>query len=75
MSKDFALIEKRRFTNGEKLDWHSKSLNVNSVSQNRMDPYAPIKIDFNDEINWSDFSKIDNDKSGSFRFFVIDVNS
>jgi hypothetical protein len=75
MSKDFALIEKRRFTNGEKLDWHSKSLNVNSVSKNRMDPYAPIEIDFNDEINWCDFSKVNNDKSGNFRFFVIDVNS
>jgi len=75
MSKDFALIEKRRFTNGEKLYWHSKSLNVNSVSQNRMDPYAPIKIDFNDEINWCDFSKIDNNKSGNFRFFVLDVNN
>ncbi len=75
MSKDFALIEKRRFTNGDKLDWYSDSLNVNSVSKNRMDPFAPIKIDFNDEIKWCDFSKIDNDKSGSFRFFVIDVNS
>ncbi len=75
MSKDFALIEKRRFTNGDKLDWYSDSLNVNSVSKNRMDPFAPIKIDFNDEINWSDFSKIDNDKSGNFRFFVLDVNN
>jgi hypothetical protein len=75
MSKDFALIEKRRFTNGDKLDWYSKSLNVNSVSKNRMDPFAPIKIDFNDEINWCDFSKIENNKSGNFRFFVLDVNN
>ncbi len=75
MSKDFALIEKRRFTNGEKLDWHSKSLNVNSVSKKRMNPFAPIKIDFNDEINWCDFSEIHKNKSGIFRFFVLDVNN
>jgi len=75
MSKDFALIENRRFTNGEKLDWHSKSLNVNSVSKKRMGDYAPFEIDFNDEINWYDFSKIGNDKSGNFRFYVLDVNN
>jgi len=40
-----------------------------------MAPYAPIQIDFNDEINWYDFSKIDNAKSGIFRFFVFDVNN
>jgi hypothetical protein len=75
MSKNFALIENRKFSKSEELDWHSKSLNVNSVSTNRMAPYAPIQIDFNDEINWYDFSKIDNAKSGIFRFFVFDVNN
>ena len=75
MSKNFALIENRKFGISEQLDWHSKSLNVNSVSTNRMAPYAPIQIDFNDEIKWYDFSKIDNTKSGFFRFFVFDVNN
>ena len=75
MSKNFALVESRKFGKSGQLDWHSKSLNVNSVSTNRMAPYAPIQIDFNDEINWYDFSKIDNTKSGFFRFFVFDVNN
>jgi hypothetical protein len=75
MSKDFALIEKRRFTNGDKLDWYSDSLNVNSVSKNRMDPFAPIDIQFNDQIQWHDFSEIHKNKSGIFRFFVLDVNN
>jgi hypothetical protein len=47
MSKNFALIENRKFGISEQLDWHSKSLNVNSVSTNRIAPYAPIQIDFN----------------------------
>jgi hypothetical protein len=75
MSKDFGLIEKRRFTNGEKLDWHSKSLNANSVSKNRMQPFSPIDIQFNDQIQWHDFSEINKNKSGIFRFFVLDVNN
>jgi len=75
MSKDFALIENRNFAIGDTLDWHSKSLNVNSVSKNRMDPFAPIDIQFNDQIQWHDFSEINKNKSGIFRFFVLDVNN
>ena len=75
MSKEFALIENRNFAIGDTLDWHSKSLNVNSVSKNRMYPFAPIDIQFNDQIQWHDFSEINKNKSGIFRFFVLDVNN
>ena len=75
MSKEFALIENRNFAIGDTLDWHSKSLNVNSVSKNRMQPFAPIDIQFNDQIQWHDFSEINKNKSGIFRFFVLDVNN
>lgn len=75
MSKDFALIENRNFNKGESLDWNSKSLNVNSVSKNRMSPFSPIITDFPEVVNWFDFSKINNSKKGNFRFFVLDVNN
>ena len=75
MSKDFALIENRKCIQGDNLDWHSKSLNVNSVSKNRIHPFAPIDIQFNDQIQWHDFSEINKNKSGIFRFFVLDVNN
>lgn len=75
MSKDFALIENRNFSKGESLDWKSKSLNINSVSTNRVSPFAPIITNFSDLINWHDFSKINNSKAGCFRFFVLDVNN
>jgi len=75
MSKDFNLTENRSFKKGEILDWKSKSLNIKSVTKKRITPFSPIKIDFNDVINWSEFSKIGNNKSGRFRFFVLDVNN
>jgi hypothetical protein len=75
MSRDYALIENRKFIKGDILDWHSKSLNVNSVSKNRMHPFAPIDIQVNDQIQWHDFSEINNNKSGIFRFFVLDINN
>lgn len=75
MSKDFALIENRKFIQGDNLDWHSKSLNVNSVSKNRIHPFAPIDIQFNDQIQWHNFSEINKNKSGIFRFFVLDINN
>jgi hypothetical protein len=75
MSKDFALIENRNFRKGESLDWKSKSLNINSVSTNRISPFAPIITNFSDLINWYDFSKVNNSKAGCFRFFVLDVNN
>ena len=75
MSKDFALIENRKCIQGDNLDWHSKSLNVNSVSKNRIHPFAPIDIQFNDQIQWHDFSEINKNKSGIFRFFVLDINN
>jgi len=75
MSKDFNLTEDRVFKKGEILDWKSKSPNIKSVSKKRIDPFAPINIDFNDVIKWSEFSKIGSNKSGRFRFFVLDVNN
>ena len=75
MSKDFALIENRNFIQGDSLDWHSKSLNVNSVSKNRIHPFAPIHIQFSEQIQWHDFSQINKNKSGIFRFFILDINN
>jgi hypothetical protein len=75
MSKDFSLVENRSFNLGDVLDWKSKSLNVDSVSKNRLYPFAPINMDFSDVVNWNKFSEIDNSKSGTFRFFVLDVNN
>ena len=75
MSRDYALVENRKFIKGDILDWHSKSLNINSVSKNRMHPFVPIDIQFNDQIQWHDFSEINNNKSGIFRFFVLDINN
>lgn len=75
MSKDFNLTEDRVLKKGEILDWKSKSPNIKSVSKKRIDPFAPINIDFNDVIKWSEFSKIGSSKSGRFRFFVLDVNN
>ena len=75
MSKDFNLTEDRVLKKGEILDWKSKSPNIKSVSKKRIDPFAPINIDFNDVIKWSEFSKIGSGKSGRFRFFVLDVNN
>ena len=75
MSKDFNLIEDRVLKKGKILDWKSKSPNIKSVSKKRIDPFAPINIDFNDVIKWREFSKIGSDKSGRFRFFVLDVNN
>ena len=75
MSKDFNLTEDRVLKKGEILDWKSKSPNIKSVSKKRIDPFAPINIDFNDVIKWREFSKIGSDKSGRFRFFVLDVNN
>ena len=75
MSKDFALIENRNFNKGESLDLNSKSLNVNSNNLAEMRLYAPINMDFSDVVNWNEFSEIDNSKSGTFRFFVLDVNN
>ena len=60
---------------GEILDWKSKSPNIKSVSKKRIPPFTPVNIDFNDVINWVEFSKIGNSKSGRFRFFVLDVNN
>ena len=75
MSRDYALVENRKFIKGDILDWHSKSLNINSVSKNRMHPFVPIDIQFNDQIQWHDFSEFNNNKSGIFRFFVLDINN
>ena len=75
MSKDFNLIEDRVLKKGKILDWKLKSPNIKSVSKKRIDPFAPINIDFNDVIKWREFSKIGSDKSGRFRFFVLDVNN
>ena len=75
MSKDFNLIEDRVLKKGKILDWKPKSPNIKSVSKKRIEPFAPINIDFNDVIKWSEFSKIGSSKSGRFRFFVLDVNN
>ena len=75
MSKDFNLTEDRVFKKGEILDWKSRSPNIKSVSKKRIYPFAPINIDFNDVIKWREFSKIECNKSGRFRFFVLDVNN
>ena len=75
MSKDFNLTEERILKKGEILDWKSKSPNIKSVSKKRIPPFTPVNIDFNDVINWVEFSKIGNSKSGRFRFFVLDVNN
>lgn len=75
MSKDFNLTEGRVFKKGEILDWKSKSPNIKSVSKKRIYPFSPINIDFNDLIKWCEFSKIGSNKSGRFRFFVLDVNN
>lgn len=75
MSTEFALIDNRELKATESLNWQSESLNVNSVSKSRTGDYAPIKIDFNDKIKWFDFSEINKSKSGTFRFFVLDVNN
>lgn len=75
MSKDFDLIEDRVLKKGKILDWKPKSPNIKSVSKKRIEPFAPINIDFNDVIKWSEFSKIGSSKSGRFRFFVLDVNN
>tara|TARA_B110000971_G_C19877610_1_gene439164 strand:+ start:225 stop:875 length:651 start_codon:yes stop_codon:yes gene_type:complete len=75
MSKDFNLTEDRILKKGKILDWKSKSPNIKSVSKKRIPPFTPVNIDFNDVINWVEFSKIGNSKSGRFRFFVLDVNN
>jgi hypothetical protein len=63
------LIEGRLFNLGEDLNWRTENLNINSVSKNRVAPYAPIRISFQERINWYDYSEFKNIKSGFFRFF------
>jgi hypothetical protein len=62
--KQFELTENRKFNKGEKL------ILSGTKNKKRRDL---IKINFNDEINWIDYST-EEGKNGTFRFLVMDVN-
>lgn len=74
MSKDFDLTNHRNLKKGEILDWNPKTPKIKSVSKKRLSPFSPIKIEFDDVINWYDFSEIGNCENGDFRFFILDIN-
>jgi len=75
MSEQFSLKDGRSLKVGSVLNWVGNSFNPNSLSQKRMSPYAPIEIEFNEDITWHDYSNFLEEKNGLFRFFVLDVNN
>jgi hypothetical protein len=75
MSEQFSLLEGRKLKAGSSLNWVGNSFNPNSLSKKRMSPYAPLSIDFNETIEWHDYTHFDKKKNGYFRFFVLDVNN
>jgi hypothetical protein len=72
MAAEFNLMDDRLFVFGQTLNWVGNP-NANSVGPKRLAPFAPIEILFNEKIRWCDYS-FQDEKSGNFRFLVIDVN-
>lgn len=75
MSEEFSLIQGRELNAGDSLNWVGQSINPNSISKKRMNPYAPIAVEFNETVSWHVYSHFEEKRNGLFKFFVLDVNN
>lgn len=77
MSEEFSLEDGRAFLAGDVLNWVGNPT-ANSAGTKRLPPYAPIHIQFNQNVNWefySDCSPYANqlERNKIFKFFVLEV--
>ena len=67
MSASFDLTNGRVFQIGQMLNWTGDP-RANSVSQKRLEPYAPIAVQFNETSLWNEYSEIEGVVNGEFKF-------
>jgi hypothetical protein len=77
MSEEFSLEHERTLRPGSVLNWVGNPT-ANSVGSNRLPPYAPIHIQFGENVNWefySDCSRYANqlERNKIFKFFILEV--